>query len=604
MLGCLLTTVSLSWGGDQSLGHYAILKADQQTAEVLQNRFKARGEPLFMVRDPQVGVSPGDIIRFANKVVLVDAAVMQTLATEGILRHLGQSTVLRLRAKSQSSIWNTRSSLVENAREQKAYHLGANMLKVFEDYFGKSPATGEMALHFTGSDLELVVPDAFLDRLSFNNVRRVHPSGSPLLVSDPPHLPLFQGETFQWRAWGADPASAEADLQYGPLGTAPPGLLWNDSLHAWVGKLDRVGNYSLGAWVRNSNGFADSLRFSLNVRTDVPPHLLNRPLQGLHPGDSIQGALAIEDPDHALIDLRCSSSDGPAWFLVDSLCEFHAKPPLNWNGRDSVRLRVQDPLGAADSTTLPLGEVPEFSSLLHAIRFLVPRDTLVLGREYGWEAQTLLTPGIHLLGVEGMTGATWNGRRLRIQPWTEGKNNLRFRLATSADTVVLSQTLFVKPNQPPRFQSSLSAVLVREGTSLHYRPVAIDPEGDPVAYEARYSDGGDIRVVQGELDLWTRSPGVYAMEVLAGDGVNSPTQQYVSWTVENDRREWLGGGLRMITVGGDQYWWLFARRGAARFGLFTPRLGDVMRAEPNTTKEWPFFFAGASLLGERGLARG
>jgi len=138
----LLGVASWAVADEESLGHYAVMSiSSPQTEKDLQGRFKGTGRPLFMVRDVRVGVSAGDLIRFEDKAVLVDASVMQTLQASGALKQLKQAEVLRLQARSQSSVWQSRSSMVQNPREQKAYRLGGEVLKVFEDYFGKAPGS-------------------------------------------------------------------------------------------------------------------------------------------------------------------------------------------------------------------------------------------------------------------------------------------------------------------------------------------------------------------------------------------------------------------------------------------------------------------------------
>jgi len=262
----ILLSSAATWA-DTALEHYGLMSLGSPAAEKdLQGRFKASGKPLFLVRDVNVGVTSGDIIRFSDKVVLVDAQVMQTLKASGALAALHQAPVLRLQAKSQSAVWKSRSTLVQNPREQKAYRLGGEVLKVFEDYFGKAPASEEIVLRFLGKDLEMLVPDELMDRLSFATVRKVVTGGTPVLISEPPQESYFQGDSIHWRVWGADPTEPEVALRYGYNGNLPPGVLWSDSLHALIGQMDSAGSYSLTVWVRNPTGNMDTMLVTLRAR--------------------------------------------------------------------------------------------------------------------------------------------------------------------------------------------------------------------------------------------------------------------------------------------------------------------------------------------------
>lgn len=608
---CILAWVAMAVAAPGGLKHYGVMVLNDSGVEKeLQNRFKGRGQPLFLVHELRSGISAGDIIRFEDKVVLIDGAVMQTLQATGALKTLRQSPVLRLQAKSQSSIWQSRGTMVQNAREQKAYRLGGEVLKVFEDYFGRAPAVDEIVLRFVGKDLEMLVPDALLDKLSFSVVRKVSThSGKPLLVSLPPRSRQFQADRFEWRVWGADPTSPEADLRYRIEGDLPPGIQWVDSLHALVGTLDSVGEYPLVARVQNPEGASDSLAFVLDVKANQSPYFMQVATPSVQAGQPLEWALPVADPDHAAAELRCWLVDSVAGWNVDSLCHLSAQLDSGWAGFSELSLIVQDPRGATDSTTLNFQSTPEVASPLKAIRFLLPRDSLVVGKACKWEVSQLLTPGIELLSVSGIDSVSLlrdsiGITRLRIKPMRAGAGKLRFRVASEGDTVELEQDLVSTPNRPPVFRSALSARVVREGTGLSYKPVAIDPDGDLVRLAAMYADGQGVEWRGFEIPLWTQAPGSYALDVYAYDGVNPAVPHRVIWEVEPDRREWIGLSGRLLTVGSQPYYWLDYRMGSGRFGFYTPKIMEVLESAPIGTKEWPFLFAGGSMLGESGLAHG
>ena len=78
----------------ETLETYGLLTLkDKAIAKDLSSRFNGEGTPLFMVSDVQVGLSQGDIIRWNNKVVLIDADVWATLKAINALRKDRKSVV-------------------------------------------------------------------------------------------------------------------------------------------------------------------------------------------------------------------------------------------------------------------------------------------------------------------------------------------------------------------------------------------------------------------------------------------------------------------------------------------------------------------------------
>lgn len=607
----ILLLACLAFSGAGALNHYGVMvHGDANVEKELQSRFKGKGQPLFLVHELRSGVTNGDIIRFEDKVVLVDGSVMQTLQAVGALKGLKQSPVLRLQAKSLSSVWQSRGSMVQNAREQKAYRLGGEVIKVFEDYFGKAPASDEIVLRFVGKDLEMLLPDALLDKLTFATVRKVpQQGGKPLLVSLPPSQHQFQADSLLWRIWGADPSAPESDLAYGVSGVLPPGLEWVDSLHALRGSLDSAGAFSLVAWVKNPSGLYDSLSFKIEVAPNHTPEFIESTAPSVLENQEYLWTLPIRDVDHLLPTLRCAVVDSIPLWNVDSLCQLKGFPDSTWSGYSEITILVQDPRGASDTATFVLQKNPSTPSPLKAIRFLLPRDSLVVGKARSWPVSSLLTPGISLVSVSGMDSVSLvpgggSQTLLRIKPQMPGKGKLRFQIASAGDTVVIEQDIVATPNRPPVFKSALSAHQVREGAGLSYKPVAVDPDGDFVKLAAMYSDGEGVEWRGYEIPLWTTTPGTYSLDVFASDGVNPSVPQRITWEVEADRKEWLGLSGRMLTVGPKPYYWLDYRMGSGRFGVYTPKVMEVFKSATLATKEWPFVFAGGSMLGENGLAHG
>lgn len=605
----------MTWAanGREPLNHYGLVTLGNPTVEKeLSVRFKGNGKPVFLVHDLKLGISVGDVVRFSDKAVLVDAAVLQTLQATGALKNVNQAAVLRLQARAQSGIWKGRNGMVSSSRERKGYALGSELLKIFEDYFGGAPSNEELVIRFDGRDMVLMVPDAMLDRLSFAQVRKVPPSGKPLVVSEVPAPRRFQGETMRWQVWGADPSEPEAQLQYGIEGELAPGLSWNGAEHTVEGVCDSPGTFAWKAWVRNPGGATDTLDVMLDVRVNQPPRIAEAVAAPVVAGSAWSLSPVLWDPDHPSESLACRADSLPAGATLDPLtCR------IDWQVGDSVHadslpqilLTVCDPLQACAESPVRLRTVGPTPSRLSAIRFILPEDSLLQGRMRHWPVAALVTPGITLLDMRcqdscGVVPGAGDEGFFWMLPLQAGPQTLTFRLAEGSDTVSLTQNIEVKPNKPPMILSALSAYRVQEGHPLAYTPVAVDPDGDSIRWSLQTADHRRIRYQGGELPLWTSSPGTYTLEFIASDGFNPPARQRIAYEVEPLRSEWKGLGVRYMAMGPVSSWWAYWRLGSARFGLFTPKLSEVLDASTAGVQEWPYVFAGASFTGSQALASG
>ena len=138
--------------GAEPLNHYGLTTLqDTAIGAKLMGRFKAKGQPVFLIHDPNLGLMQGDIMRFQDKAVLVDADVWQTLNDEGALGRLKVAPLVRVQAKATVPTWETRSKLVTGPREKKVYQLGAELLKILEATFGGIPSRQQMSIVFDGA---------------------------------------------------------------------------------------------------------------------------------------------------------------------------------------------------------------------------------------------------------------------------------------------------------------------------------------------------------------------------------------------------------------------------------------------------------------------
>ena len=83
LLPLLLLSGSLraQWNAS-ALGGFAVATlSDPGIVSRLDNRFKSQGSPVFLIGNPQLGLQQGDLIRFRDKAVLIDAIAGQDHGT-------------------------------------------------------------------------------------------------------------------------------------------------------------------------------------------------------------------------------------------------------------------------------------------------------------------------------------------------------------------------------------------------------------------------------------------------------------------------------------------------------------------------------------------
>ena len=144
----------------EPLNYYTLMVLqDEKVVQRLRSRFEAKGTLVFLVHDERKGVSQGDFMRFADKAVLIDANVWHALKQEGALVKIKkEGKVLNIRANANSTSWKARGDAVSSASTKKAYLLGRELLKIFEDYFGKVPGKSNMVLKFEGKKTVFTCP--------------------------------------------------------------------------------------------------------------------------------------------------------------------------------------------------------------------------------------------------------------------------------------------------------------------------------------------------------------------------------------------------------------------------------------------------------------
>jgi hypothetical protein len=250
---------------------------DETITRHLQERFKATGAPVFLMGNPGVGLQQGDMIRFVDKAILVDADVWQTLAAEGALQALKQAPLVRVKASANPAAWSGRSRLIANPREKTLYEFGSSLLKILETSAGVLPDGQKLFLSFESGQMVLTAPSSFLDRLrpgtsESSSAKEKSPArGRPQWVSPVPPVSLGVGSRLSWTAWAVDDSGgATSAYQYSVDGSVPEGLAWSPSRHALDGVLAKEGKWKTVFRVHDGNGHSDSLVWKLTVDSATP----------------------------------------------------------------------------------------------------------------------------------------------------------------------------------------------------------------------------------------------------------------------------------------------------------------------------------------------
>jgi hypothetical protein len=588
--------------GSEPLNHYSLSALqDSAVGAKLMGRFKAKGQPVFLIHDPNLGLAQGDIMRFQDKAVLVDADVWQTLQDEGALGRLKAAPVMRVQAKASMAAWDTRAKLVGGDREKKAYKFGAELLKILEETFGGIPSREQMALVFDGNTMVLMAPDEFLDGLKYAAVRRVAPGGRPQLLSPVPGT-LFAGQPFAWQAWAADPSEPAGALRYSLAGDLPKGLAWDAAAHTLQGTPADTGRWRLSAEARNAAGAFDTLAFTLVVRANVAPRLAWAPKPVAIAGQEWSFAAAAVDPDHEGGQVRVLPGALPTGMVFDSSSGvFRWTPGEDLAGHAyDLALGLRDPLGGEFDTSFSIRVIPATDMLWsEGIRPALPWDTLQEGKTYRWEAGASAVAwaqqGIALLEVNGSDSTAFHEGALAIIPMQAGTHILTFVFDVQGKRLETRVLLPVRPDLPPRFGSEVGVWRVVAGQSASYRPVAVDGEGDPVTIGSNSRDGR-LYWDDGRLVLDSEFPGLYAARVSASDPRGHTADQWVAFKVDPADRP-VAWFLENRIEGGLSVWSATADFGTGRLGLFTPAFTRIGSRGPSGARAWPYLTIGGNLLG-------
>lgn len=358
VLGAALLTQGRALA-EESLNHYGVASIPDKAVEsAFSARFNAEGRPVFLIGDLRRGVAIGDIIRFKNKVILIDEEVWQTMKSAGVLDKIRNAAVVELSAQSSSEVWKSRADLAEG-REKIAYTLGAEFITILEEYFGRVPDKAEIGFRFEGNKMTVMAPNELLGMLRFigkpGGKKPEVSNSTPSIVSEPPRR-AFEDQPFAWTLWAVDRGSPSTDLNYSVDSHLPPGLHWDEHGHAITGKPEKSGTYKIKVRAQNAGHHADELSFDLTVAQNGKPKIGGEPARELGPDGMWQFQPYISDPDHLLSELKLKPFNMPAGMNFDAGTHTFSMRVKDASQVSQLTfgLEATDPLGASDKRTFNL----------------------------------------------------------------------------------------------------------------------------------------------------------------------------------------------------------------------------------------------------------
>jgi len=606
---CALVLLSrLGAAAEPVVGFGVATLPDAAMAARLAGRFKAHGAPVFLIGNPSSGLAQGDLVKFPDRAVLIDADVWQTLQVEGALDALraSQGAVVQLRARARESAWEERRRLVTSPRDRKGYALGATLLRNLQATTGTLPE-GRLQLSFERGDLVILASRAFLDALKSAPTQpdatpEAPLPAHPLIVSPPPPARVFAGRPFRWTAWALDSLGGpSAGIRLDLVSTLPDGMRWDPVSHTLEGAWPE-GSWPVSVVARTAAGRTDSLASIVVARSNRPPRLGGNPSIAWI-GEPWSFAPTVSDSDHPAESLRVEPFAIPAGAAWDT-----ARTEASWTPPDSLAgrvlelgLRVRDPLG--DSTDSVFAVRVERRDPRIATEGLAPRlpwDTLVEGREVLWSAGASLDEwrrrDVRLVGVAGSDSTSWDGQTLRVLPRRPGRHEVVFRFEHDGRIEARSVALPVRADAPPVWRSATAGPVLHLGDTAWYRPVAIDPEGDSVSVSCVGEGAGPLAWDGERLRVVAASPGWIRADCRARDAHGRAADQTLVWTVPapHGARRWSLDYERHAVAAPIQGQ---VRSGAGRLGFLVVDLKRTFGWSNWRAQDWPMLFVGANLLG-------
>lgn len=598
--------VAIAAAGESPVAGFGVATlADPAMVARLAGRFKAHGQPVFLLSAPSIGLQQGDLIRFPDRAVLIDGDVWQTLQAEGALDALrrNQGRVAQLRARARPEVWDERRRLVSDPRDRKGYALGASLLRSLEAAAGRLP-DGRIQLSFERGDLVILAPRAFLDALRLAPAQESPstskpPSVHPLFVSAPPTR-VFAGRPFLWHAWVVDSLggpSGEIDVEI--ASTLPDGMRWDPGTRILSGSWS-AGTWPLTAVAKAPGGRGDTLRLSIEARSNRLPALTGSvpPAWSGEPWSFHPVASDSDHPAESLAVRLAGAPPGASW--NDATSRLDWIPPDSLADRDATfRLVATDPLGDSSEfvRTLRVGRRDQRVST-DGLAIRLPWDTLLARRGYEWSTaasrDAWQATGAILDSVTGSVGTVWDGTVLRVVPPAPGVHEVAFHFRVDGIPRRKDHAFPVRAERPPVWRSRTACLSLAVGDTVRYAPVAISPEGSEVAIAPVGALPPGATWNGTDLLVTPRKAGDIVVRLRATDEHGNATDQMVAWTVERaNRRQWM---LRQEVHA--MAWPEEAQLtlGNGRVGLFVHDMTRTFHWSGRIEQDWPMFYVGADVL--------
>jgi hypothetical protein len=639
---CVIILVSGILSANAPLQHYGVAQVTSPSVtEALQERFQKTGEPLFLIHDVRRGLREGDFIRFANSIVLIDGSVWQTLLAEDVFSHLQSVAVTAIQGRKSSRDWRSRADNVSALRQRKAYFLGGEILKIFEEYFANSPAQDMISMTFTNNRMTLLVPNRLLDRLPKTTVSRVRQPHSLFWIDEETSATAFTQDTLSVEHWAVDPAEPCGNIQYRISGDLPEGLRVNSRGNGIQGYVEDSVRFEYSLRASNPNtGSRIHRTCTLAIRENSPPRWINS-FDTLHVSTRhLEYPLHVMDMEFPSRAVNIDFQDIPPNLTLSA-----KKRSLVWSPpedmRDTVydvRMRVRDPRGAHTIYEFSLAASSE--EVVPALTFqdlAPPWDTLAAGETYRWDLryhhQYWRQNGVEVTLDSSSSSTQLDEYELNVIPGDTGLHHIRFRYVHSEnDTGYYDVSVPVVPNSPPVFTSFPEVWNIDQQETYCYSPRAFDHEGGAVEIRV---DTMDSEFVWNDstLCLTPQRPGSFYARFAAEDHLGHTSRQSVQMSVNEIRERRRGHRLERsflpaATQGGDIAIWTYRHTlpNSFHFGVFTPDDCNLLTSRysyyphihvaeedtvftGDTTQERnrinvPFLFIGREFLSAEKAARG
>jgi hypothetical protein len=587
--------------------------SDSRVSQALKQRFKAEGEPVFLISNPQRGISSGDLIRFRDKVILIDERIFGSLQADGVLRSLRSPALVQLRAKSEENVWSSRAKQTSGPQAQM-YALGAEWQKILHETFGTDPSKGAVILKWEGPYLNLWASQSLAQQLKRPAPKKVESPkpqikrqpGQPLIVSPSPD-PLRVGADWTWQVWAVDSAQPAAQIKYQIRGQVPPGISWDPDLHQLQGTAQIPGEWELTAIAINAAGRKDELNFRLEILPNRGPECQVDTLWRI-PQSQGSHRVSCYDPDDAPNTLNwkiIDASQAPAWNLESGI--------LSWDSslvspKSPLSIAVEDPWGSVDTALITiLQSKAATEDISQAIEVILPTDTLIQKHCRIWHFPKDQMGALHIDSVRGEDFTIWQSdslhSSLKVCPQQSKSHQLTWFLSRGSSSNSLQKTLPVRPNRAPQWIGKDPLPGLLTGDSLRWTAPVADPDEDSIHYQWQIpAHCGSA--IGAQITLKPQKPGHCVISLKAHDSYGDTLQTTLAFKVL-EIRPLLFSAIKNQQWMGQSFWEIMHQRDVARIGLFTTDFNKML-IPVKDLGDWypPYLTLGASLLGTSQARKG